>query len=93
MALEDTEDTKDFVLVAFNGRRDFFRVKVNKPVGLPVIWSLAASLEEEPLGYLSLLFEGLSEESVFILGIVAIHQVHENSVALPDGEVVIRVIN
>jgi len=91
--LQDTENTEDFIPVSLDSGGNLLGVQVDEPMGLAIIRSLAASLEEKPLHDLRLLFGSLAQESVRILGIVLRSQIEEDSIALPDGEVVVVVVN
>jgi len=91
--LEDTKDTENFVTIPLNSGGDLFGMQIDEPVSLAVVRALAASLEEKPLHDLSFIFGRIAQEAVGVVRIVSRSEVKDDSVALPDGEVVVVMID
>ena len=57
------------------------------------IHTLATSLKKEPSYDLRPLFGSLSQKTSCVIGVVTIHEVKQNGIALPYREIVVRMVN
>lgn len=89
--LEHSEDTENLPLVSFNSGRNLLSVVDGEPCNLSKVRSLTRGLEEEPLEKLVLLaFIGHGES---LLLIVSVDEVEQDSIGLPENEVVVAMVN
>jgi len=91
--LEDTKDAENFIAISLDSGGDLFGMQIDEPVSLAIVRTLTASLEEKPLHDLSFLFSRFAQKSVDIVRIVSRGEVKDDSVALPDWEVVVVMID
>ena len=88
--VQHANDPLDLLVISLNGTRNLLRMPKSKPISLSKIRTLSAHLEEQVLALKVFLW--LGSIAYFVLSIVLLRQVLDDSTRFPECEVGIWVL-